>query len=84
MKAFVIGFLFGFLLMACANVNPPPRDFEVKLYQGFSDTQTIETEEEVIQTNSKEFDSFICMSPEDYAKERKYQELLKKSCLNWR
>lgn len=89
MRGFVAGLTLGLFLMACATTEPPKRDFEVMIYQGFSDTQTIERKFDdgsvnIIRTDSTEFDKYVCMTPEDYAKERKYQELLKKSCQAWR
>lgn len=89
MKGFVLGLLFGVMVMACATPEAPKRSYTVKIYSAYSDTSTIERKNddgsiEVISTKDELFDQYVCMTPEDYAKERKYQEELKKSCLQWR
>jgi len=76
------------ILTACAS-SPPPRDFVVKIFAAFPDTQTIEYEHsdgsvEVLETREPDFANYVCMTPEEYKKERVYQELLIKSCKEWR
>ena len=78
-----------FTIFAACSVMPPERNFSIKLWAAFPDSQTIERkndqdEVEVIDTSSIEFGNYICITPEDYQKEREYQELLKKSCKTWR
>ena len=77
------------LLCACAS-GPPPRDYEVALWAPNVETQSFSNYDEdtgithTIFTAEDRFEDFILITPEDYLKERKYQELLIKSCKEWR
>lgn len=87
-RLLVLAYFLYFAFLACSPL-PPKRDFDIELWGAFSDSQTIERKTDEghymsIPTNHPAFDNFICLTPEDYAKEREYQELLKKSCQAWR
>jgi len=83
-----------FIVLASCAIHPPSRDFTVELWGAFSNTDYSEGPEIArkndegqymsIPTASPVFDNFICLTPEDYQKEREYQEKLKKSCKVWR
>lgn len=76
-------------LIACASTYPP-RDFVIKLWKPSVEAQRAEhlneeTQEiEIIDFKDIKLEDLIMMTPEDYIKERKYQELLIKSCKEWR
>lgn len=89
MKGFLLGILFSVLTYSCATSQPPERDFTVNIWVPEDDGLTISTMEDddtitTIELDSNIFRSLICMHPEDYRQERKYQALLIKSCLEWR
>ena len=77
------------MICACAS-GPPPRDYEVSLWAPDHETQSFSHYDEAtdithtIYTDDPEFEDYILITPEDYVKERKYQELLIKSCERWR
>lgn len=72
--------------MTCLNScsSLPERNYSVKLYLLDWDTgcisRKIEDKVERICKNDPKFPTLIGISPEDYAKERNYQDQLKEAC----
>lgn len=85
-KIFVV---LALCLFACASTYPI-RDFEVQLWRpNVADQQAQRFNEETgevitIDFKDQKLEDLIMLTPEDYIKERKYQELLIKSCAEWR
>ena len=81
--------IISLCLFACASTYPI-KDFESKLWKPSvadqqaqhwnAETQIIET----INFSDLSLEELIMISVDDYIKERKYQEVLIKSCKEWR
>ena len=70
--------------------NPPKRTFQVQLHSANHNDMTITYKDvntgEIVKHScaDKYFSTLICLTPEDYKKERVYQADLIKSCKRWR
>jgi hypothetical protein len=76
-------------LFACASTYPL-KDFKSKLWKPSVEdkqAQHLDEETQVVETidfTDMKLEELIMISVDDYIKERKYQELLIKSCATWR
>ena len=77
------------MFISCSTLHPP-RDFEVSLWKYYPETMEFkhknEDTGEILIMHVDEIDpsEHILISIDDYILERKYQELLIKSCEKWR
>jgi len=78
------------LLLLCGCVSGiPQRDFFPRLWRNDHNTESIynmssEGDIRTLSCSDEKFSGYISISPDDYAKERIYQDDLIRSCLEWR
>ena len=76
------GWLLFLCVIACASF--PPRDFEVSLYEIDLEEGCIYRKDEVWCAGDPDIPLVIGISPQDYTKERNYQQDIIDACGQWK